>query len=198
MKILILFAHPAFHKSHVNKLLIEGLDGHNNVTIHDLYEEYPDFDIDIKREQELLSQHDCIIFHYPLFWYSTPALLKEWQDLVFEHGWAFGSQGNALKDKLYFNTITTGGPKNAYTGEGLHKHTIKELLAPQTQTANQCKMIPLPPFVVYGTLDIDIPEIMENKRIYSELLRQISTNELVVERALNFDSLNDCITQKLN
>lgn len=76
MKVLIIFAHPAFHKSHVNKILLDGLEKFDDVTIHDLYEVYPDFDIDIKREQELLSQHDCIVFHYPLFWYSTPALLK--------------------------------------------------------------------------------------------------------------------------
>lgn len=27
---------------------------------------------------------------HPFYWYSTPALLKEWQDLVLEHGWAYG------------------------------------------------------------------------------------------------------------
>lgn len=197
MKVLIIFAHPAFHKSTVNKILVQGLDELENVTFHDLYETYPDFDIDVKREQELLSQHDCIIFHYPFFWFSTPALLKEWQDLVLEHGWAFGSKGDALDGKLFLNSITTGGPKQAYEEQGLHKHSMIELLAPQNQTANLCKMIPLPPFVVYGTLGIELPGIMECKRIYSELLRQMTSDEFDLERALTFDDLKECITQKL-
>ena len=82
MKILVLFAHPAFHKSKVNKVLVDGLDKIGHVTFHDLYEEYPESDIDVKREQKLLKQHDVIILHFPFFWYSTPAILKEWQDLV--------------------------------------------------------------------------------------------------------------------
>ena len=96
MKILVLFAHPAFHKSKVNKMLVEGLADMEGVTFHDLYQEYPELEIDVKREQELLLDHDVIMLQFPLFWYSTPAILKEWQDLVLEHGWAFGSKGNKL------------------------------------------------------------------------------------------------------
>ena len=80
-KILILFAHPAFEKSRVNLHLAEAVKDLEGVYFHDLYQEYPDFHFDIDREQELLLQHDIIIFHHPFFWYSTPAILKEWQDL---------------------------------------------------------------------------------------------------------------------
>ncbi len=52
MKTLILFAHPSYHKSTVNKVLLTDLDKNEELTIHDLYQEYPDFDIDIDREQE--------------------------------------------------------------------------------------------------------------------------------------------------
>ena len=92
--ILILFAHPALEKSRVNRVLIRDIPGIEGVTFHDLYETYPDFDIDVAREQELLLAHDTIVLHHPFFWYSTPAMLKEWQDLVLEHGWAYGSGGN--------------------------------------------------------------------------------------------------------
>ncbi|MCB0293189.1 MAG: NAD(P)H-dependent oxidoreductase, partial [Calditrichaeota bacterium] len=85
-KILIIFAHPAFQKSRVNARLIEGLAQMEGITFHDLYQAYPEFDIDIAAEQQLLTGHDVIVFHHPFFWYSTPALLKEWQDLVLEHG----------------------------------------------------------------------------------------------------------------
>ena len=95
-KTLILFANPALEKSRVNKVLIEGVRKLKNVTFNDLYEEYPDFQIDLKREQQLLLEHDRIIWHHPLYWYSVPALMKEWFDIVLEYGWAYGAGGNAL------------------------------------------------------------------------------------------------------
>ena len=66
-KILILFAHPAFQKSRANKQLVAGIDKIEGVTFHDLYQHYPEFDIDVAREQELLMQHDIIVFHHPFF-----------------------------------------------------------------------------------------------------------------------------------
>ena len=90
-------------KSRVNKYLIEHIEDIGDVTFHDLYQLYPELDIDVKAEQQLLEMHDFIIFHYPFFWYSAPAILKEWQDLVLEHGWAYGHEGKALKDKRTFN-----------------------------------------------------------------------------------------------
>ena len=92
-RVLILFAHPALQKSRVNRRLVAAVQNLENVTINDLYEEYPDFSIDVKREQALLESHDIIIFQHPLYWYSCPALLKEWQDLVLEYGFAYGAQG---------------------------------------------------------------------------------------------------------
>ena len=75
-KILVIFAHPALEKSRVHKEFIKGLDTIENVTFHDLYEVYPNFDIDVNREKEILTQHDILVFQHPMFWYSVPALIK--------------------------------------------------------------------------------------------------------------------------
>ena len=194
MRILILFAHPAFQKSNVNKRLIEGLENTENITFHDLYEQYPELDIDVKYEQKLLEEHDCIIFHFPLFWYSTPAILKEWQDLVLEHGWAFGSKGDALKDKLFFTAITTGGPMMAYHKLGRNNHTVLELLAPLVQTARLCKMIFLPPFVVHGTHDIPADEIEKYRADYHQVLKIIADNKFVLDKALALENIDHYLT----
>ena len=79
-KILVLFAHPALQKSRVNSVMLDAIHGLEGVTIHNLYEEYPDFHIDIKKEQQLLLDHDIIILHHPFYWYSAPAIVKEWID----------------------------------------------------------------------------------------------------------------------
>ena len=153
-RVLILFAHPALQKSRVNRRLIAAVRDMENVTINDLYEEYPDFFVNIKREQELLLSHDIIIFQHPLYWYSCPALLKEWQDLVLQYGFAYGAHGTKLKGKWVLTAITTGGPLSAYQRDGYNHFTIRELLRPLEQTVRLCGMVYLPPFVISGTLAV--------------------------------------------
>lgn len=190
-KILIHFAHPALQKSRVNRVLIEGLDKLEGVTFHDLYQAYPEIDIDVRYEKELLEQHDIIIFHHPFFWYSTPPILKEWQDLVLEHGWAYGSKGNALKGKLFFNLMTTGGRGEAYTEQGYNNFTIRQLLAPIEQTVTLCKMIFLPPFVIHGTHSITGEQINHHKEQYIQLLTLLRDEQLDIGKLRTLDYLND-------
>ncbi len=85
-KILILFAHPSQNRSEINVPLFNASKTITNVTCVDLYAEYPTYRIDIDREQQRLIEYDIIVFMFPLYWYSTPSLLKEWQDLVLEYG----------------------------------------------------------------------------------------------------------------
>jgi glutathione-regulated potassium-efflux system ancillary protein KefG len=139
-RVLILFAHPALEKSRIHRRLIREIPDLPNLTFHDLYEEYPAFDIDVPREQELLLSHDLIVLQHPFFWYSTPPLIKQWEDLVLEHGWAYGSQGVALRGKRMLSLITAGGGASAYQHSGYNRFTIRELLAPIEQTAYLCKM----------------------------------------------------------
>ena len=115
--ILILFAHPALEKSRVNRRLVDAVRSLDGVTFHDLYEAYPEFDVDVRREQQLLEEHAVVVLQHPLFWYSTPALVKQWEDLVLEHGWAYGASGTALAGKPVLNVVTTGGPERAYSEE---------------------------------------------------------------------------------
>jgi len=189
-KILILFAHPAFEKSRVNKHLADMVRGIDGVHFHDLYQAYPDLHIDVRYEQELLLKHDVIIFHHPFFWYSTPAILKEWQDLVLEHGWAYGSQGFALKGKIFINMITTGGPEMAYNNEGYNRYSVRQLLAPIEQTANLCRMIYLAPFLVHGTHAITPDEVAVYRDEYRELLIALRENRVDIEKARNLPRIN--------
>ena len=67
-KILILFAHPGYHRSHANKALLQVLRNMEGVTINDLYQVYPNMFIDVAREQQLLLEHDIIVFQHPFYW----------------------------------------------------------------------------------------------------------------------------------
>lgn len=198
MKVLILFAHPAFQKSRANRELVKDINKIEGITFHDLYQSYPEFEIDVAREKEILSSHDCIVFHHPFFWYSVPALLKEWLDLVLEHGWAYGAKGNALTGKLFFNAITAGGGASAYSKQGIQGHTVIELLTPLKQTAVLCKMIPLPPFVVMGTHSIETDSLISHREAYHKILRLITENKLDPKEVIKYEYLNDYISGKEN
>ena len=149
-KILINFAHPARARSKINNALRSAVEDLEDVTFNDLYANYPDFLIDVKREQRLCENHDVIIFQHPFYWYSTPSIMKEWLDLVPEHGWAYGLQAKALKGKLFLQAITAGGDDSTYQKDGYNEFTIGELTSPYRATAKLCKMEWLPPFVVLG------------------------------------------------
>lgn len=196
-RILIIFAHPAFQKSRVNARLVEGLVELEGVTFHDLYQAYPEFDIDVPTEQELLKNHDIIGFHHPFFWYSTPAILKEWQDLVLEHGWAYGREGHALKNKWFLNIITTGGRAEAYCRQGYNFYTVRQLLAPIEQTAKLCRMVYLPPYVVHGTHSITPEKIEQHRKEYHQLLTMLRDGRLDISAVEKFPYLNHYLHKKL-
>jgi glutathione-regulated potassium-efflux system ancillary protein KefG len=189
-RVLILFAHPALQKSRVNRVLIQGIQGLDGVTFHDLYEAYPDMDIDVEREQSLLTRHDVIVFQHPFFWYSTPAVLKEWLDLVLEHGWAFGHEGTALRGKKLISAITTGGGETAYRHGGYNRFTMRELLVPIEQTANLCGMEYLPPFVVHGTHLMDGKDTQRHADDFRRTILAIRDNRLDLKVAREQNRLN--------
>ncbi|MBB3979539.1 putative NADPH-quinone reductase [Rhizobium azooxidifex] len=170
MRVLVLFAHPAQRKSSVNVAMASGARQLGGVTFVDLYAEYPRFSIDVDREQRRLMQHDVIVFQFPLFWYSTPALLKQWQDLVLEYGFAYGPKGKTLSEKYAIACITTGGSKSDYSEEGGNRREIRNFLYPLEQTAGLCGMEYLPPFVLHSANHIDDTGAQLHIRAYPQLL----------------------------
>lgn len=180
-KILILFAHPALEKSRVHAELLSVIHGMPGVTLHDLYEVYPDLNIDIRHEQSLLLQHDIILFQHPFYWYSAPAIVKQWKDLVLQHGWAYGASGTALRGKKMGNVITAGAPEHTYSKEGWHRHTVSDFLLPFEQTAILCNMQYLPPYTVFGTHRLTPAEIQEEAVAYKEMLEKLRHGELNID-----------------
>jgi len=188
--VLVLFAHPAIRKSRVNRRLVAAVRDLEGVTVNDLYEEYPDLNIDVAREQELLGSHDVIVFQHPFYWYSTPAILKEWQDLVLEHGWAYGHAGDALRGKILLSATTTGGGEEAYCAHGSNRFTVRQLLAPIEQTARLCGMDFLPPFVIHGTFRLTESEIEEHALDYRRLVEGLRDGRVKVDGVAGLQRLN--------
>ncbi|MEM9248906.1 MAG: NAD(P)H-dependent oxidoreductase [Pseudomonadota bacterium] len=151
-KVLVCYAHPGHRFSTANAELWRAAQEVEGITRTDLYAAYPRFNIDIDREQAQLVEHDVLVLQYPLFWYATPALIKEWLDLVLEHGFAYGTGGTALAGKTLQIALTAAGPEDAYTPDGYQHFPLRTFLTPMEQTASLCKMRFLPPYALFGAL----------------------------------------------
>ena len=169
-RVLILYAHSAPHASRVNRHMVAAARSLPNVTVNELYELYPDFVIDIEREQALLGKADLIVLQHPIQWYGMPSLQKEWLDQVLEHGWAYGKNGNALAGKHFLLAVTTGGGPDAYSAAGEHGYPFEAFLPPYRQTAVLCGMHWLEPLVLHGARRADEAAVAAHVEAYRQLL----------------------------
>lgn len=183
------------NRSQVNQPMFELAKSLDFVTAVDLYAEYPRFNIDIDTEQKRLREHDIIVFQFPFYWYSTPSLLKEWQDLVLEYGFAYGSEGNALHGKTFICALTAGGKEEAYRAQGYNHFTVRELLQPLEQTATLTGMKYLPPFALFSSRSYKVADVLDNHlNQWRCLLEKLSRSELDLSNISDLTTINDLIT----
>lgn len=193
-KIAILVFHPLLHKSRVNSALLNAVKGLDGVSFRYMYDLYPDYQIDIKKEQEVFLQHDIIVWQHPLYWYSSPSLLKEWLDLVLEHGFAYGKAGRALEGKSVMSAISSGGRRENYGSEDGVKFSIRQLLVPFEQTVNLCRMNYLPPFLSHGTHLLNLQEIRKAAEDYKLVITGLRDGSFSSEDLKNAEYINDLIS----
>ncbi|KAA8817838.1 flavodoxin family protein [Bifidobacterium callitrichos] len=170
-KTLVLVFHPDLGgQSHVNKALAEAAGELENVTVRDEYALYPDGNIDVKAEQQAVEAADRVVFQFPLYWFSSPALLKEWEDKVLEHGWAYGSEGHALEGKEFAVAVSTGSPESKYQPDGDNRFTIDQVLVPFEGTANHINATWVKPFVTFASFGISDEALAKQAEAYKAFL----------------------------
>ncbi|BCM25999.1 NAD(P)H-dependent oxidoreductase [Methyloradius palustris] len=177
-KVLVIFAHPSFETSRMNRALISVARECENVTVHDLYETYPNQFVDVACEQKLLNEHDVLVMQHPLQWYSCPPLMKSWLDNVLTTGWAYGPGGSALEGKYWVHAITSGGPEFMYQRGGYNNFSMAELLRPFEQTADFCSMHYLRPFLTHEVLRLEDEDIKQQAEQYRQWLLAITQGNL--------------------
>lgn len=122
---------------------------------------------DIAGEQEKLKWADAVIFQFPLWWFSMPAILKGWVERVYAYGFAYGvgehsdhrwgdryGEGS-LAGKRAMLVVTTGGWEPHYSARGING-PIDDLLFPINHGVLFYPGFDvLPPFVIYRTGKMD-------------------------------------------
>ena len=190
-RVLILFLHPALEQSRIHDVLAASVRDLDGVTFHDLYEHYPDFDVDVRAEQALLLAHDRIVFQHPFYWYNAPALLKQWQDLVLRHGWAYGTHGRQLEGKWALHATSTGGGRDAYGPGSFNRYTVPEFFRGFERTAELCHMLWIPPFVVHGSHRMTPQQAREQGASYRRLIEALRDDAVDLEAARALHCVSD-------
>lgn len=194
-RVILYHAHPGQRFSQVNAAMWTRAATVQGITRVDLYADYPRFDIDIDREQQRLVAHDVIVLQFPLFWYAAPSLLKEWLDLVLEHGFAYGRAGDRLAGKGLQLAVTAAGAQEAYGPGGYNRYPIRDYLRPFEQTARLCGMAFLPPYALFGALQDDAAARDRHVAGYATLLSALRDGRIALTDAAP-DALFDPATLK--
>lgn len=169
MKTIVLLFHPHRSASRVNAALAKAA-AEAGVEVRDEYALYPDFRIDVAAEQAAITDADRIVWLFPMYWYSSPALLKQWEDDVLTYGWAYGSTGTALAGKELMVAVSPGADAAKYTREGAYTYHVAELLRPFQATSNLISTTFVTPFVTAGAMSLSDADLATRAAEFAQAL----------------------------
>jgi putative NADPH-quinone reductase len=105
-----------------------------------------------------------------LYWLNVPAILKLWIDEVFRYGFAYGSQGDKLKDKNFMLSFTTGAEEAEYRVTGKHRLRIYEFCKGMENCAMYAQMNYKDPICFFGTVSNDDTDLKNKLKIHAQSL----------------------------
>lgn len=107
---------------------------------------------DVKAEIDKLCRADLVIFQFPIWWFSIPAILKGWLDRVLVYGLYTGKKrygAGYFAGRRVFVSVTAGGPESTFAYNG-RNGDIDLLLWPLHFTLHYMGYEVLPPFCAFG------------------------------------------------
>ena len=145
---------------------------------------------DILAEVEKVEWCDLLVLNFPIFWFSTPAILKGWIDRVFVSGKFYGGKRfydrGGMQGKKALVTFTLGGQPHMFGPEGIHGE-LETMLRPLLRgSLAYAGFRVLPPYAAYHVPYISQQartDILENYKSYLENLDAL--------QPLEFPSMND-------
>ncbi len=172
MTTVLLLAHHDLAGSRANRALLAGVNDLPGLEVAELYTLYPSGQIDFAVERERVLRATKLVLQFPLCWYSTPPLLKQWQDTVLTPLFYLEPETAASTAGLpVLAATTTGGPSESYQPGNPAGMTINELFAPLRATALKCGWLWQVPFALHDVRNLDDAALAQAGEDYrSEIL----------------------------
>lgn len=197
MKTLVIVSHPEIAESGSQQFLLSSVPETDTVKIHHLEAIYPNGEIDAAAEQALLQQYDRILFQFPFYWYSSPPLLKHWQDEVLTYGFAYGTKGHLLEGKEFGLVITVGVKANEYQAGGREGFSMHELTKPYQAVAQKTEMKYLKPLFIYQFAYMTESQKMDLLIEYQQKLTNTADDSLASREQWLLNELEDTNSETL-
>lgn len=145
---------------------------------------------DIQAELDKVVWADLVIFHFPLYWYSMPAIMKGWVDRVLVSGYCYGGMRfydrGGLKGKKAMLAVTLGGMPHMFSRAGVHGDLNLLLSHVLRGTLAYVGFSVLPPYYAYHVPYVS-PEARQGfLEKYKNQLEQVETLP-----PMQFPSLDD-------
>lgn len=180
-KTLILLFHPNIARSSANMALSAAASEIDDVEVFDVQRAYPNGVIDTDAEVDRLLAADRLVLQYPMHWYATPSILKEWLDAVLTRLFYinYESEGRRLQGMPVMVSVTAGNTSDAYSEGGRNMFTMVELLAPMRATAHRCDLVWSSPFILYRANQLSLDELKAEGARYVEAIKSwIASSQL--------------------
>jgi len=170
--LLLLLAHPNIANSKANNALVNAVKDIPGVTFRHLEAHKKNGLFDLQKETDLLRNAAIIIWQFPLYWYSCPSALRDWQDQVLSPI-VYGPD-NFLKGKRVQVVFTAGARQTAFRAGDILGFTPDEMLRPLQMTTNAALMQWLPPFTVFGAGEMSAEALEKTCAEYRALVLGLS------------------------
>ncbi len=158
---------------------------------------------DVAGEQEKLKAADAVIFQFPMWWFSMPAILKGWVERVLAAGFAYGigqygggrwgdryGEGK-LMGRRSMLSLTCGGPPWQFGQRGVNG-ALDDLLFPiQHGILFYPGMDVLPPFVVFQSRRQTADDWPQLKAAFEARLDNLFTDAPIPYRLQNCGHYDD-------
>ncbi|MDY7022793.1 MAG: NAD(P)H-dependent oxidoreductase [Cyanobacteriota bacterium] len=133
---------------------------------------------DIQVEIDKLDWCDVLIFQFPLWWFSVPAILKGWVDRVFAMGRIYGGgkwyNHGVFKGKRAMLSLTTGGGETMYSETGLNGEIDMILYPLNHGILHFVGFDVLPAFIVWSPTRISDEQRQDYFKQYKQRLLSLS------------------------
>ncbi|MCH5462421.1 NAD(P)H-dependent oxidoreductase [Lactobacillus sp. LC28-10] len=143
IKTLVVVGHPQIEDSSTQQFLKEAANLPDVI-----WHPVTSFAVNVAAEQALIKQADRLVLQFPLYWYSAPAILKNWLDQVLTRHFVYPAAMGGLVGKELGIAVSLGSPaKNFAAGAG-EDFSISQIMIPFQALANKTQMTFLPTFII--------------------------------------------------
>lgn len=146
---------------------------------------------DIIEEQRKVYWADFILFQFPLWWFSMPAIMKGWVDRVFTYGFSYGGgkwyERGPLQGRRSMLALTTGQSAASFSADGINGDINQVLYHIHHGMLHFVGLEVLPPFVAWSPARVSAEERERYLAEYRERLLSLDRTP-----PLRFRSLAVC------